>query len=317
MAAAVEVGVGEATDGASVVGKDVCVGNTLSVYVDNAVKRPVVGGDITFALAVEDMFDTLTWRKLKQRRRTSGQDSFGGLKLYWFLALLSSTGVEGLVKILLKSLRRRTVRGNAGKWSFIRLLFIVALIPGPGIILMANVVQKEVFFPIRTMDVSGGLGIYDPRIATLGLVWKPEISKLVQSMLRDRSISWPIDPTVSPWPFTVEHSDVDGFRLYDAPFYQVEFWDASPNLTFSKSKDCTLYGGFDASGDYSMIICLAQQSSEGLLAAGWKSCQLGYAPNGTCLMPGISEGTERSWSTYLQFYRRKATTTFSRSEFNI
>lgn len=94
------------------------------------------GGDITFAFAVEDMFDTLTWRKLKQRRRTSGQDSFGGIRLYWFLALLSSTGVEGLVKILMKSLRKRTVRGNAGKWSFIRLLFIVALIPGPGIILM-------------------------------------------------------------------------------------------------------------------------------------------------------------------------------------
>lgn len=155
--------------------------------------------------------------------------------------------------------------------------------------LQANVIQKEVFFPIRTMDVSGGLGIYDPRIATLALVWKPEISKLVQSMLRDRSISWPIDPvsnecksndsctsyliagpyqTVAPWPFTVEHNDVDGFRLYDAPFYQVELWDASPNLTFSESKDCTLYGGLDAVGDYSMIICLAQQSSEGLLAAG-------------------------------------------------
>jgi len=47
------------------------------------------------------------------------------------------------------------------------------------------------------------------------------------------------------------------------------------------------------------------------------SCQEGYAPNGTCLSPAQAEGNKASWSTYIQFYRRKATITFSRSDFTI
>lgn len=47
MAAAVEV-----TDGVSVVGTGVFVGNTLSVYVGNAVKRPVVGSIVGNVLTV-------------------------------------------------------------------------------------------------------------------------------------------------------------------------------------------------------------------------------------------------------------------------
>jgi hypothetical protein len=47
------------------------------------------------------------------------------------------------------------------------------------------------------------------------------------------------------------------------------------------------------------------------------SCQEGYAPNGTCLSPSQAKGNQGSWSTYIQFYRRKATITFSRSDFTI
>jgi hypothetical protein len=270
-------------------------------------------GDITFAFAVEDAFDTLTWRMLKKRKRTSGRHSFGGMKLYWFLALVSSTGVEGLVKIIFKSFRKQTTKRAAGiRWSFVRLAFIIALIPGPGIILMcksrtsstfifylseltyveAKVPQSDVYFPIRTMDVSGGLAVYDPRIATLAAVWKPEISKLVQFMLRDRSVTMEIDPisnackkskscmsyliagpymTVAPWPFTVEDDSVDGFRLENAPFYQVELWDTwdtNHDLVFNPPTDCTIYGGLDAISEYSTLFCLTEQTPEGLLAAG-------------------------------------------------
>jgi hypothetical protein len=94
-------------------------------------------GDITFAFAVEDAFDTLTWRKLKERKRRNGPETFVGMRLYWFLALLSSTGVEGLVKIIHKSIKKKTVKRKTGiKWSVIRLLFIIVFIPGPGVILM-------------------------------------------------------------------------------------------------------------------------------------------------------------------------------------
>jgi hypothetical protein len=151
--------------------------------------------------------------------------------------------------------------------------------------------QKDIYFPVRTMDVTGGLAVYDPRIATGGTVWRPEISKLAQNMLRDRSVTAEIDPvgnacksssscksyliagpymTVVPWPFTVEDESVDAFRLEDAPFYQVELWDTldkNPNLTFDRLKDCTIYGGLNATADYSTFFCLAQQSFEGLLAA--------------------------------------------------
>ena len=97
------------------------------------------GGDITFAFAVEDTFDTFTWRMLRERKRTSGPNNFGGMKLYWFLALVSSTGVEGLVKIIIKSFRNQTDKRAAGiRWSSIRLAFILVLIPGPGVILMGK-----------------------------------------------------------------------------------------------------------------------------------------------------------------------------------
>jgi hypothetical protein len=145
------------------------------------------------------------------------------------------------------------------------------------------------------MDVSGGLAVYDPRIATLAAVWKPEISKLVQFMLRDRSVTTEIDPvsnackkskscksylvagpymTVAPWPFTVEDDSVDGFQLENAPFYQVELWDTwdtNRDLAFNKPTDCTIYGGLNATVEYSTLLCLAQQSPEGLLAAGTSS----------------------------------------------
>lgn len=142
------------------------------------------------------------------------------------------------------------------------------------------------------MDVSGGLAVYDPQIATSSTAWKPEISKLVQFMLRDRSVTTEIDPvsnmcksskscksyliagpymTVVPWPFTVEDDSVDGFRMENAPFYQVELWDTldtNPDLVFNRLNDCTIYGGLNADEEYSTLFCLAQKSPEGLLAAG-------------------------------------------------
>ncbi|KAF2477512.1 uncharacterized protein BDR25DRAFT_299433 [Lindgomyces ingoldianus] len=294
-------------------------------------------GDISFAFAVEDTVDTLTWRRLKEMRRIGGRGVFSGVNLGWFLALISSTGAEGLLRILRKSSRKFLPRNSAGVWSLVRLGFIFALIPGPGIILMASVPQRDVYFPVRTLDVSGGLALYDPGLAsTYRSMSSVYTSRFAQNMLKDRSISWPMDPisescktnssctsyllagpslTTAPWPFAfIEGDAADGFRLEDASFYQVDLWDPAPNtLTFSESRDCTLYGGLDSYYEFSMDICLAQQSPDGLLAAGWQSCIKGYAPNGTCLQPENARG----WVTYLKFYRRKATITFSRSDTTI
>ncbi|PSN74809.1 hypothetical protein BS50DRAFT_671117 [Corynespora cassiicola Philippines] len=297
-------------------------------------------GDIAFAFAVEDMFDTMTWRYLKYRRNWYPAEDSGTIRLDLFLALMSSTGVEGLFRILRRSIkwgRRWAGINSSGGWSLIRLIFLMALIPGPGIILMANVTQKNVFFDERSMNISAGLAQYNPDLANATRVrLGPVIARLLQSMLRDRSLSWPVDPvgegckadkfckslllagpymTVAPWPFINELEGFDGFRVNDAPFYQVEVWSPGPekDLSFSESRDCTVYGGFNKTTEFSTIMCIKNQDSNGTLVAGWKSCQEGVAENGTCLSPGALPG----WSTNLLFYRRRATVVFSRTEFTI
>ncbi|KAJ4355726.1 uncharacterized protein N0V89_003746 [Didymosphaeria variabile] len=50
------------------------------------------------------------------------------------------------------------------------------------------------------------------------------------------------------------------------------------------------------------------------LITGWASCQIGYSTtNGSCLEPGGRD----DWGTFFRFYRRNATITFSRSDFDI
>lgn len=139
------------------------------------------------------------------------------------------------------------------------------------------------------MNVSGGLAEYDPAVAaTYHTALGPEIAKLVQTMLRDRTVTWPVDTvsqacrkerscasylvagpyqTTAPWPFTVERGNLDAFRLHNAPFYQVDMWNPSPDLEFEE-RDCTLYGGANRTTEYSMRLCISQEGAEGLLAAG-------------------------------------------------
>lgn len=125
-------------------------------------------GDICFAFAIEDTFDTIAWRKLKAKKR-----NFGSKPLEWFLSVTPSTGIEGLVQLLWRRSRLRRVlarhhegllggqneaqtsgnenaswerrwrdwwkRGSFSRWPLARLLFVVVMIPGPGIILMGIV----------------------------------------------------------------------------------------------------------------------------------------------------------------------------------
>lgn len=77
--------------------------------------------------------------------------------------------------------------------------------------------------------------------------------------------------TIAPWPFTEEEEDVNGFRLFGAPFYQVDIWDPKPGITFSESKDCTLYGGLNATDDFSMVLCIKQDDPSAPIVAGMSS----------------------------------------------
>ncbi|KAF1965592.1 hypothetical protein BU23DRAFT_21631 [Bimuria novae-zelandiae CBS 107.79] len=189
------------------------------------------------------------------------------------------------------------------------------------------------------MNVSAGLATFDPAIANASrTVVAPLVSRYIQVLLQDRSLSWPVDPidstckasenytsyliagpynTVVPWPFPNANKgvDIDGFRIENAPYYQVDMWDASlDTLGMSQSRDCVVYGGLDATRKYATMLYIAEQEFPGVLGAGWASCQLGYSPtNGSCLYPG----SRSDWTTFIRFYRRTKTLVFSRSSFAI
>jgi hypothetical protein len=155
------------------------------------------------------------------------------------------------------------------------------------------------------MPVTGGIAVYDPRIAeTYHTKWGPEIAKLVQSTLRDRSITWPVDAvgeacrasssceaytlagpyrTVSPWPYPNGTADGDdeGFLLEKAPVYMVEMWNLESGdevEVFVMEDDCVLYGGFDAELEYSTLVCIVDRGVDDELAAGecTKRCEYTY-----------------------------------------
>ena len=99
-------------------------------------------GDIGFGIAVADVCDSIAWRKMASEWNVPRAYNFQGVSLAWFLSLISTTGVEGLLRILQRSLRDWGMWTKAGRWSLLRLIMIFVLIPGPGIILMGEVSRK-------------------------------------------------------------------------------------------------------------------------------------------------------------------------------
>lgn len=116
-------------------------------------------GDLAFAFAVLEAFDCLAWSRLRKAQMGGAQQGHNGTRLDWFLAMVSSTGIFGLIMIFcrsVRSLRRRQTastvpnvgfvkkrlerwkRSETARWSLARVLFIVILIPGPGIILLGK-----------------------------------------------------------------------------------------------------------------------------------------------------------------------------------
>lgn len=146
------------------------------------------------------------------------------------------------------------------------------------------------FIETRSLTVSAGLAPFDPDLATAASPFLgPAISRLASMMLVDPAISWPVkavDPlckvsktctsyliagpyrTIQPSPFTVENDDISGFILYDAPFYHVDMWNVEPEsvLAFNETRECELYGGYDARNEFSMKICMKQHAQDVVVA---------------------------------------------------
>lgn len=138
--------------------------------------------------------------------------------------------------------------------------------------------------------MTGGLADYDPRAADIySIYWGPEISRLVQTMTRDRVVTWELEPvsedckrdklcksyliagpyqTITPWPFIEGTESGVGFRMYNAPFVQVETWDTGDGLMFNETRDCELYGGVNRTSEFSSLLCMSQENTEGPIAAG-------------------------------------------------
>lgn len=208
------------------------------------------------------------------------------------------------------------------------------------------------------MNVSAGLATFDPAIANVTRnVISPLVSRYIQVMLQDRSLTWPVDPvdpvcssskncnssliagpysTTSPWPFlkTNETVGLDGFRIKDVPVYQVDMWDSTwDSLSFSESRDCATYGGLDPTHEYSTLICIHEHDTQRVLAAGMSNIDLiaiavtdqNIQTAWASCQAGYSQsngtcldpGRNDGWGIFFHFYRRTATIVFSRSDLDI
>ncbi|KAH7063792.1 hypothetical protein BKA63DRAFT_182528 [Paraphoma chrysanthemicola] len=323
-------------------------------------------GDIAFAFAVEDMFDSLAWGRLKQNWLRRGYVS-----LPWFLTTWSATGPIALLRIFWKEISRRIFANqqrfqrrrrerwknyNLLRWSFARLVCLILLIPGPGIILLGNIQQETVYHATGTKSVSTGLGNYDPALAVSSFNhdWAPEISRLSLDLLRDRSIAWPIEPenvhckrastcqsyllvglsqTVWPWPYTdrwgiLPDATPGAFRLGPAAYYQVDIWEPGPiiegasivssssNVSFYAPKDCARFADF---GIVIMKLCVTRDDDKEALAVAWRLCTPYMSGYVSCLQHNPTFGAfgPGSGTLYLAVYRRNATITFSRDTANV
>ncbi|KAF2821409.1 hypothetical protein CC86DRAFT_411101 [Ophiobolus disseminans] len=141
-------------------------------------------GDIVFAFAVKDMFDSLAWGSLKESSLQKGYVS-----LPWFFITWSATGPIALERIKGAEALARTMEKHRKREMELRTLSV-----------SGDIQQRPVYVEAGDLAVSAGLGDYDPRLGeslvnrTQWSTWIPEITKLTLNMLRDRSIAYSTQP---------------------------------------------------------------------------------------------------------------------------
>jgi hypothetical protein len=144
------------------------------------------------------------------------------------------------------------------------------------------------YFAVETIDITGGLGVYDPDIAKVYATESGfDIVHMVQGLLRDAALVSAVDPisetcrasnsctsylisgaynTVRPLPFMIQSDNAPSFTVFNAPAYQLDFWDPPADLAFQKH-ECSTYGA-PFNGSDAFVLCNAQSGDNNQFAGG-------------------------------------------------
>ncbi|KAK6542321.1 hypothetical protein TWF694_006280 [Orbilia ellipsospora] len=298
--------------------------------------------DIAFGFFVDEIWEKVQWSLLAKKRT---------LNLSVFFALSSTTDFAGSWKILTHGWQRwldrikkkkRVVQppdpntGRARRWSFAKIL-VAMCIAGPGIIITADINTKTLYFPIEHHNISGGIGHYN---STYPPIFQDSpgtsTSSLVQTLLRDVTISFPVDPvsaeciaagsscksyiipgglgTVSPWPFPrLTNPEITAFQTENTPTYQIDLWDGPAGVTWAPS-DCHIYGDYKINA---FQICIAEYPNKpGHLVSSWRVCPTEVTASRECNQNNSWAGSQ-IYTTSMVAYRRLATVTALQKDLSI
>jgi len=209
---------------------------------------------------------------------------------------------------------------------------------------------KTSYQPAEWTPITGGIGLYDPNLATPASDG-PSLSSYVLGILSDYTKTYQATPisqdcqessscssylilggvwTVSPWPFRIlNDTSLTSYITKDGPAYQIDFWDAPRGIKWGTDV-CTIFGpqnstfqlcvsSYNTSGINDQLVAGKTQSSDSIKHWSKSYPFLGIRPclgtvlsNGTC---DQKAGWDRIdiWSTFMSIYRRTATVTSDRS----
>lgn len=129
--------------------------------------------------------------------------------------------------------------------------------------LLALVNPETLYRHVKWAPIAGGIGIYDPNLATAGLNDLTKASHVLH-ILKDSTLSFPVDPvtveckksratcvgyllsgglqTVTPWPFKLDNdTSLTHYIVKDAISYQIDIWDAPlKNINWTQDA-CKIY----------------------------------------------------------------------------
>ncbi|RAO68327.1 uncharacterized protein BHQ10_004339 [Talaromyces amestolkiae] len=282
-------------------------------------------GDVALATAADSAWSAIKFMVTFRRSPTSLSTVF---------ALSSGIGWLGLTGIMTQ---RRVFRAlDQRTWAFLR-LFVILLLPGPGIIIMSEINVQSLYFPTQFSPISGGMGVFNTSlIRVFQEASGPVISALVQNILRDPSISYVTQSvsssckasdascssyllpggvqTVSPWPVNSTAPELSAYVVEGGPSYLLEFGSLSADVSWN-SDACKIYASTFASKTIPLQLCIQNATSSEMneqIYAGWRVCPTSLDDSGNCNQAG-SWDASLTWNTSLTIYRCNATVAASRT----
>lgn len=202
---------------------------------------------------------------------------------------------------------------------------------------MSEINVQSLYFPIQFFPISGGMGIFNTSlIPVFQEASGPVISGLVQTILRDPSISYvtqSVSPsckasnascssyllpggvqTVSPWPVNSTSPKLTAYVVEGGPSYLLEFGSVSADVSWN-SDACKIYASVFASKTIPLQLCIqngTDSETDEQIYAAWRVCPTNLDDSGDCNQPG-SWDASLTWNTSLTVYRRDATVAASRT----